>query len=129
MNKIKYIKTQDEEGEISENLFISADATNIDLEDGTNVQTKVNNIDSVLEQHDNQITSFTEIIEALQNDLNDLKAFIDNINFNSFEEKVNKVIEITNESTNQQYPTAKCMYDLLGDVETALNTLIGEEVE
>lgn len=129
MNKIKYIKTQDEEGEISENLFISADATNIDLEDGTNVQTKVNNIDSVLEQHDNQITSFAETIEALQNDLNDLKAFIDNINFNSFEEKVNKVIEITNESTNQQYPTAKCMYDLLGDVETALNTLIGEEVE
>lgn len=129
MNKIKYIKTQDEEGEISENLFISADATNIDLEDGTNVQTKINNIDSVLEQHDNQITSFTETIEALQNDLNDLKAFIDNINFNSFEEKVNKVIEITNESTNQQYPTAKCMYDLLGDVETALNTLIGEEVE
>ena len=60
MNKIKYIKTQDEEGEISENLFISADATNIDLEDGTNVQTKINNIDSVLEQHDNQITSFTE---------------------------------------------------------------------
>ena len=62
MNKIKYIKTQDEQGEISENLFISADAVNIDLQDGTNVQTKVNNIDNILNTQSVQITDLANTI-------------------------------------------------------------------
>lgn len=107
MNKIKYIKTQDEQGEISENLFISADAINIDLQDGTNVQVKINNIDNYINELSNRIV-------ILQN---------------TYEQLANKVAFIDEESTDIQYPTAKCIYDLVGNVEQALDILIGEEGE
>lgn len=138
MNKIKYIKTQDEQGEISENLFISADAVNIDLQDGTNVQTKVNNIDNILNTQSVQITdlantiaamNYEEQITAIQNNLTSLQNFIDNIDFNTFEQNTNKVISIDENSNDNEYPTAKCLYNLLGGVEEALDLLIGEEVE
>lgn len=35
----------------------------------------------------------------------------------------NLVTSISSESTDAQYPSAKCMYDLLGDVETLINAL------
>ena len=35
----------------------------------------------------------------------------------------NKVTSISSSSTDTQYPTAKCMYDLVGNVETLLETL------
>lgn len=138
MNKIKYIKTQDEQGEISENIFISADAVNIDLQDGTNVQAKVNNIDNILNTHSAQITdlantiaamNYEEQIIAIQNNLTSLQNFINNIDFNVFEQNTNKVISIDENSNDDEYPSAKCLYDLLDGVEEALDLLIGEEVE
>lgn len=35
----------------------------------------------------------------------------------------NKVTSISSESTDTQYPSAKCVYDLVGDIETILTTL------
>ena len=35
----------------------------------------------------------------------------------------NKVTFLTSSSTDVQYPSAKCMYDLLGDVEALINAL------
>lgn len=35
----------------------------------------------------------------------------------------NKVTSLTSSSTDSQYPSAKCMYDLLGDVESLINAL------
>lgn len=138
MNKIKYIKTQDEQGEISENLFISADAVNIDLQDGTNVQTKINNIDNILNTQSTQIADlentvagmdYEEQIIAIQNNLTSLQNFINSIDFSIFEHNTNKVVSINESSNDNEYPTAKCLYDLLGGVEEALDLLIGEEVE
>ena len=40
-----------------------------------------------------------------------------------FENSNNKVITLTNESTDTQYPSAKCVYDLVGNVETLLTIL------
>ena len=37
----------------------------------------------------------------------------------------NKVTAIDNTSTDTQYPSAKCVYDIIGDVETILADLIG----
>ena len=40
------------------------------------------------------------------------------------EDKNNKVTSISSSSTDTQYPSAKCVYDIVGDVETILETLI-----
>ena len=39
------------------------------------------------------------------------------------EDKTNKVTSISSSSTDTQYPSAKCVYDLIGDVESILTTL------
>ena len=36
----------------------------------------------------------------------------------------NKVTAISSTSTDTQYPSAKCMYDIVGDIETALDAII-----
>lgn len=35
----------------------------------------------------------------------------------------NKVTSLSSQSTDTQYPSAKCVYDLIGDVETLINAL------
>lgn len=39
------------------------------------------------------------------------------------EDATNKVTSISSSSTDTQYPSAKCVYDLIGDVETLLAAL------
>ncbi|MCH5278581.1 MAG: hypothetical protein J1E60_02200 [Christensenellaceae bacterium] len=39
------------------------------------------------------------------------------------EDVVNKVTDISESSTHTQYPSAKCVYDLIGDVDTALGQI------
>ena len=39
------------------------------------------------------------------------------------EDKSNKVTSISNSSTDTQYPSAKCVYDLVGDIESVLHEL------
>ena len=41
----------------------------------------------------------------------------------AFQIKANIVTSVSSVSTDTQYPSAKCMYDLLGDVETLINAL------
>lgn len=55
-------------------------------------------------------------------DLNDNSDTIDTTLF-SKEDKSNKVTAISSASTDAQYPSAKCMYDLIGDCQTAIDTL------
>lgn len=43
------------------------------------------------------------------------------------EDVSNKVTSLSAESTNVQYPSAKCVYDLVGNVEAVLADLIGGE--
>lgn len=40
-----------------------------------------------------------------------------------FEAASNKVTSLSSSSTDTEYPSAKCVYDLLGDVETLINAL------
>lgn len=40
-----------------------------------------------------------------------------------YETKTNKVTSLSSASTDTQYPSAKCVYDLIGDVETLINAL------
>lgn len=36
----------------------------------------------------------------------------------------NKVTSLSSSSTDTQYPSAKCMYDLIGDIDTTLNAIL-----
>lgn len=44
-------------------------------------------------------------------------------NINNKEDKSNKVTSISSSSTDTQYPSAKCVYDIVGDIESILETL------
>lgn len=44
------------------------------------------------------------------------------------EDKVNKVTEITQNSTDVQYPSAKCMYDIIGEIGQVLDRINGEVI-
>lgn len=45
-------------------------------------------------------------------------------NISNFEVKTNKVTSISSESTDLQYPSAKCVYDIVGNIESALQTIL-----
>lgn len=38
----------------------------------------------------------------------------------------NKVTSLSSSSTDAQYPSAKCVYDIVGDIQTALETILGD---
>lgn len=40
-----------------------------------------------------------------------------------YEALANKVTSVSSASTNDQYPTAKCLYDMVGDIETLLASI------
>lgn len=42
----------------------------------------------------------------------------------AFEVMSNKVTSLSSSSTDTQYPSAKCVYDLVGDIETLLTALL-----
>lgn len=39
------------------------------------------------------------------------------------EDTANKVTSLSSSSTDTQYPSAKCVYDIVGDIETLINAL------
>ena len=55
---------------------------------------------------------------------------IGSIDDSSKEDKANKVTSLSSSSTDTQYPSAKCVYDIVGDIESILEELdIGGGVE
>ena len=46
------------------------------------------------------------------------------VNLGSFEQTNNKVTSLSSNSTDTQYPSAKCVYDMIGDIDTALSTIL-----
>lgn len=54
-----------------------------------------------------------------------VKAYVDGAipDVSGKENTSNKVTSLSSSSSDTQYPSAKCVYDLLGDVETLINAL------
>lgn len=44
---------------------------------------------------------------------------------NGYEVIQNKVISLSAQSTDDEYPSAKCVYDIVGDIESVLNNILG----
>jgi len=53
----------------------------------------------------------------------DIKDDVARTDITGKEDKINKVTAISSSSTDAQYPTAKCVYDIVGDIEAALFAL------
>lgn len=51
-----------------------------------------------------------------------IKFYVDN-NVSGKQDTSNLVTSLSNSSTDSQYPSAKCVYDLIGDVESLINAL------
>ena len=63
--------------------------------------------------------------QTLESSINDVLVYVD-MNFPDIsgkENTSNKVTSLSSSSTDTQYPSAKCVYDIVGDIETVLTTL------
>ena len=49
---------------------------------------------------------------------------LQSVDTSTCEKLVNKVTSITASSTDTEYPSAKAVYDLIGDIESVLNVII-----
>lgn len=49
-----------------------------------------------------------------------------NVSLASFEDVNNKVTSISSQSTDAQYPSAKAVYDIVGDINSVLETIVGQ---
>ena len=66
-----------------------------------------------LGNNDNFATYITNQITELNNRID-----------SNFEQTSRKVTSLSSQSTDEEYPSAKCVYDIIGDVESALNALL-----
>ena len=63
----------------------------------------------------------TDLSSAVQTSLGKADTAVQDVS--GKEDKSNKVTSISSSSTDTQYPSAKCVYDIVGDIETLLTTL------
>ncbi len=68
------------------------------------------------------LTNFQDLANTVKLAL-DRKA--DKSSLTGKEDTANKVTSLSSSSTDTEYPSAKCVYDIVGDVESALAALIG----
>ena len=70
-------------------------------------------------------TGIADVPEWLKDLAEATEDALDNTNtlLNAKENTSNKVTSLSSSSTDSQYPSAKCVYDIIGDIESALQTL------
>ncbi len=68
----------------------------------------------------------TDMTSAVQTSLGKADTAVQDVS--GKEDKTNKVTSLSSSSTDTQYPSAKCVYDLIGDIDTALDLINGEVV-
>lgn len=92
----------------------------------TNIALKQNSTDNTLATDDKTIVgSINEIVGALGSLVQDVEDGFTGIagELNGKQAISNLVTSLSSSSTDAQYPSAKCVYDLVGDVETLLTEL------
>ncbi len=87
----------------------------------TGTVTSVNNVSPVSGNVTLSIPTVPTNISAFTND----SGYITSSALTGYEQTSNKVTSISSSSTDTQYPSAKCVYDIVGDIESAINTIRG----
>lgn len=65
----------------------------------------------------------SSLLPTKTSDLTNDSGYITSSALTGYEQTSNKVTSISSSSTNTQYPSAKCVYDIVGDIETLINAL------
>ena len=129
-------KVSKEEGKgLSENDFTNELKSKLEgIEDNAEVNKietkKVNNVAQTITNKTVNIPVPTKTSD-INNDsgfitksVNNLDNYTNNTTLQStYQTKSNLVTSVSSSSTDTQYPSAKCVYDLIGDIESALQTL------
>lgn len=83
MDKLKYIKIEDQDGTISDNIPIGADAENIDMANGNNLETELVNVNQNLNDKDINISNLqskdNELDEKIDNNINNLQSQVNSL--------------------------------------------------
>lgn len=83
--------------------------------------------DSLLNAKQNTIDSTHKLNSDLVDDTNQTNQFVttsEKQTWNNKENTTNKVTSISSSSTDTQYPSAKCVYDIVGNINSVLETLV-----
>lgn len=139
MAKIKKLKVKGADGNFGEYIALGADAANVDLADGTTVEVSINTIKQDANILDEKVSTLnTDFVELKENtifldeSLEEIEGQIGGIDYNTllnkpdltiYEEKTNKTTTLSAQSTDEQYPSAKAVYDIIGNVEQLLADL------
>lgn len=93
----------------------------------------VNNATLTIQKNGSNVATFTAnassnvtaniSVPTNTNELTNGAGFITSSALTGYEQTSNKVTSISSSSTDTQYPSAKCVYDIVGDVETLINAL------
>lgn len=93
----------------------------------------VNNASLIIQKNGTNVATFTAnassnvtaniSVPTNTNELTNGAGFITSSALSGYEQTSNKVTSISSSSTDTQYPSAKCVYDIVGDIETALHTI------
>ena len=134
---------------LSTNDFTDADETKLDgIESGAQVNKietiKVNNVTQTITGKSVNISVPTKTSDInndsgyITKDVNNLTNYYKktetytqaetNTLLNAKENTSNKVTSLSSSSTDTQYPSAKCVYDLVGDINSALDSINGEVI-
>ena len=119
MAKIKKLKVKQSNGLYSDYIYLGVDAINVDLADGTTVEDTIVEIQQDTKKIQSNVSTLENEISAI-----DLSPYAKTVDIeNTFEKKQNKVTTISETSTDEQYPSAKCIYDIIGTLEFTLAEL------
>ena len=72
------------------------------------------------------VVNNSDLFMIVQSDVN--KKATKSLILNGTETTANKVVSISSSSTDTQYPSAKCVYDLVGEIAEALDIINGESI-
>lgn len=79
MDKLKYIKIENEDGSLSDNIPLGVDAENVDTNDGSTVEIELNNLKNKDSSQDNSINNLNNKINIQDNSINNLKNQINSL--------------------------------------------------
>ena len=79
MDKLKYIKIENEDGSLSDNIPLGVDAENVDTNDGSTVEIELNNLKNKDSSQDNSINNLNNKINIQNNSINNLKNQINSL--------------------------------------------------
>lgn len=99
---------------LSSNILRSADLSGYATENWVNNQGYLTGITS---------SDVTSALGYTPYNATNPNGYITSSALSGYEQTSNKVTSISSSSTDTEYPTAKCVYDIVGDIETALHTI------